>query len=376
MLASPWSPSTIIRSATQTMGGSHPQRPVIFGRNTIGPGGIFSPDYFSPDYLAKPAIPGLVPGASPPGQAPVHSVSTSEVANSEQLSSLNIPQATPPPPAVVTLTTSNNNAASPTNLPGNTASLPAAEPARPTASESAVNPNNVAPVGFSQASAVLRQPKTHPPESLNDIPDPTNLNPAPDETQPPPTSRGATSPAPAAAREDETSVGMPRTPQTIPSPTSEHAFAVSGTDQPSMPPTIIPTTAPAILTVLGSAHNAYPASQRIWGGRILNSSATARGSAGISSVIFMGNGTSAQKPSTVADTTANVKALSRQPVTVSSTSLFSVGTTATSPATISSSSNAVGLQFKGAGSQLRDLEMIWLLGCLTLCMMVGARILA
>ena len=91
----------------------------------------------------------------------------------------------------------------------------------------------------------------------------------------------------------------------------------------------------------------------------------------------MNNGTSGQKFSTAADTTADVTALSRPPVTVSSKSLFSVETTATSPATISSSSNAGGLQSKGAGSQLRGLEMIRLLGYLALavCMIVGARIL-
>ncbi len=334
------------------MGESPSQPPLKYRQVTVDavPQGV-------DDVHVQPIIPALVPGIN------------------EQLSSLNIPQATPPPAAEVTLTTSKNNAASPTNLPGNRASLPAAEPAQRTASESAVNSNKGAPVRFSQTSAVLRQPTTHPPESSNDIPDPTTLVSAPGKTQPTSNSRGATSPALPAASEDGTLVGMPMAPKTSLSPTSERAFAVPGTDQTSIPPIMIPTTAPAILTVLGSAHNAYPASQRIEGGRKHNSSDTARGSAGISSVGFMGNGTSGQKFSTAAETTANVTALSRPPLIVSSTPLFSVGTTATSPATISSSSNAVGLQFKGAGSQLRDLEMIRLLGCLTLCMMVGARIL-
>ena len=366
MLASPWSPSTSIRTTTQTLGESHSQPPLKHRRGCIA------------NRFLESECGGLGPGPSTPGQAPVHSVPTSEVATSEQLSSLNIPRATPPPAAAaaVTLTTSNNNAASPTNLPENTASVPAAEHDQRTALDSAANSNNVTPVEFSQTSAVLRQPTTHPPESSNDIPDPTTLVSAPGKTQPTSNSRGATSPALPAASEDGTLVGMPMAPKTSLSPTSERAFAVPGIDQTSIPPIMIPTTAPAILTVLGSAHNAYPASQRIEGGRKHNSSDTARGSAGISSVSFIGNGTSGQRSSTPADTTANVTALSRPPLTVLSTSLFSVGTTATSPSTISSSSNAVGLQFKGAGSQLRNLEMIRLLGCLAVCMMVGARILA
>ena len=141
-----------------------------------------------------------------------------------------------------------------------------------------------------------------------------------------------------------------------------------------MPPTKIPTTVPAILTALGSAHNAHLASQCIGYGRKHNSSVAARVSGGLSIVGFMGNGTSGQKLSTVANITAKLTVLSRPPVTVFSTSLFPVGTTATPSATISSSSNAIGLQFMGAGSRLRGLELMRLLGCLTVCMMVGARI--
>ena len=331
------------------------------------------------DVLTEPCDPELVPRPSTPGQAPVHSLPTSEVAISEQLSSLNIPQATPPPgaaAAAVILTTSTSNAASPTNLPRNTASVPATESDQRTALDSAVNSGNVSPVALSQLSAVLQQSIPQPSESSNDIPDPTNLVPAPGQTRAAPNSRGATSPALPAAREDGTSVGMPRTPKTIPAPTSEGAFAVPSTDQTSMPPIMIPTTAPAILTVLGSAHNAYPAIQRTADGRRLNSSDTARDSAGISSVGFMGNGTSGQKLSKAANTAANMIALSRPPVTVSSTSLSSVDTTATSPATISSSSDAGELQFRGVGSHLRGPAMTRLLGYLTVGMMVGPRILA
>ena len=342
----------------------------------------------------------LVPGPSTSGQAPVHSVPASEVATSEQLSSLNVPQATPPPAAAVTLTASNNNAVSPTNLPGITASVAAAESDQPTASDPAVNLGNVTPVGLSQVSAVLRQSTTYTPESSNNVPDPTKL-PALEETQPSPNSRGATSTALLAASEYETLVGMPMAPKSSLSPTSERPFAVSGTDQTSMPPIIIPTTAPAILTILNSAHNTHTASQRVGDGRTLNSSATARDSASSSSVGSMDSGTSGQKLSTAADTTANVTAPSRPLLIVSSTSsiankttasvastvvtqisssssasLLSAGTTATSPATSRSSSSAGGFQLKGAGLQSRGLEMIRLLGCLTVCMVVGARILA
>ena len=387
MLASPWSPSTSIRSITQKRGESHSQPPLKDRRGCVA------------NRFLESECGGLAPGPSTPSQAPVHSVPTSNVATSEQLSSLNIPQATPPP-AAVPLTTSENNAASSTILPGNTASIPAAEPDQRTALDSAVNSNNATPVGFSQASVVLRQSTANSPRSSNNIPDPTNLVSAPDETHPVPNSRGATSPALLAASEDGTLVVMPKTPKTSLSPTSEHAFAVPGTDQTSMPPTMISTTAPAIFTVLGSAHNAHPASQRIGGGRNLNSSHTARGSGGISSVGFMYSGTNGQKSSPAADTTANVTALSRPPVTVSSSSfvanrttvsvgsttgtpissrssasLFSVETTTNPSVTISSSSSAGGLQFRGAGSRFRDLEMIRLLGCLIVCMIIGARIL-
>ena len=275
---------------------------------------------------------GLGPGPSTAGRAPVNSVPTLEVATSEQLSSLNIPQTTLPTVAAVALTTSTNNAANPTNLPEQTASLPAAKP------------------------------------------DPTNLVVLPSKTQPAPNSRGAASPALPAASEDGKSVGMPRTLKTSLSPTSEYASAVSGTDQTSMPPSMIPTTAPAILTALGSTHNAHPASQRTGYGRTHNSSVTARVSGGISSVGFMGNGMSGQKLSTASNITANMTTPSRPPVIVFSTSLFPVGITATPSARISSSSNAGGLQFRGDGSRFRGLELIRLLGCLTVCMMVGARI--
>ena len=324
---------------------------------------------------------------------------TSDAASSEQFSSLNIPQATLPP-AAVTLTSSENNAASPTNLPGNTASVPAAESDQRTALDSAVNSGNVTPIGLSQVSAVLRQSTAKPPESSNDTPDPTNLVSTPGKTQSAPNSRGATSTALPAASNDGTSLRMPIAPKTSLSPTSERAFAVPGTDQTSMPPTMISTTASAIFTVPGSAHNARPASQRIEGGRRFNSSDTARGSSSISSVGFIYSGTSGQKSSPAADTTANVTALSRPPLIVSSTSfvanrttvsagstagtpissrssasLFSVGTTTTSQGTVSTGSNALELQSKGTGSQLRGLEMIRLLGYLTVCMIVGARIL-
>ncbi|KAK0515951.1 hypothetical protein JMJ35_001985 [Cladonia borealis] len=328
----------------------------------------------SDEYLTQPFGPMLGPVASPSSQAPVSSVSTSKVANSEQLSPLDIPQATPPSAAAITLTTSNKNAASPINLPGNTASDPTAEPDQRTASNLAVNSNNVTPVGSSEGSAVPLQSTTHPPGSSNGISDPTNLVLAPGKTQPAPNSRGSTSPALPAASEDGKSVGMPRTLKTSLSPTSEYASAVSGTNQTSMPPSMIPTTAPAIPTVIDSAHNTYPASQRIGNGRILNSSVSVRVSGGLSRVGFMGNGTSGQKLSTASNITANVTAPSRPPVIVFSTSLFPVGTTATPSATISSSSNAGGLQFRGAGSRFRGLELIRLLGCLTVCMMVGARI--
>lgn len=354
----------------------------------------------SDEYLTRPFRPMLGPVAFPSSQAPVSSVSTSKVATSEQLSPLDTPQATPSSAAAITLTTSNKNAANPINLPGNTAPVPTAGPEQRTASKLAVNSNNVTPIGSSQGSAVPLQSTMHPPGSSKAFPDPTNLAPAPGKTQLTPNSRGTTSPALLAASEDGKLVVMPKTPRTSLSPTSEHAFAILGTDQISMPPTITPTTAPAIVTVFGSAHNAYPTSQRIGYGRTLNSSATARGSAGISSVGFMDNDTSAQKLSTAANITANVTASSRPFLIVSSTSsvanrttlsvastvvrqisskssasLFPVETTPTSPATISSSSNASGLQFRGVRSRIRDLEVIRLLGCLTACMMIGRRIL-
>ena len=307
-----------------------------------------------PTFHVIPSSPGLVPGADPPDQAPVHSVPISEVATSEQLSSLNIPKATSPP-APITLATSTNNAVNPTNLPGKPASIRTAEP------------------------------------------DPTNL--APGKTQPASHSRGATSPALPAMSEDRTVVGNPKTHKPPLSPTSEHGPPVSGTDQTSMPPTIIPTTAPAIPTVIGSAHSAHPATQRIGYGRAHNSSVTARVSGGLSSIGFIGNGTSGQKLSTAANITTYVTAPSRPLLIVSSTSSvanrttvnagstagtqitskssasqISVGKIATPSATIGSSSNAGGLQFRGAGSRLRGLELLRLLGCLTVCMMIGARI--
>ena len=350
--------------------------------------------------LSYVSVHGLVPGPSTSSQAPVPSVPTSEVASSESLISVNIPQATPPPAATVTPTISNNNPASLVNLPGNTASVPAAEPDQPTVSDSAVSSGNVTPVGLSQVSAVLQRLTTYTPESSNSIPNPTNF-PETEEFHTSPNSQGATSPALSAARREVTSVGTSRTPKTSFSLIPEHAFAVSAADQTSMPPIKIPTTAPAIPTVLGSARNALPTSQRIGNGQKLNSSATSRGSASISNVSFISNGTSEQKLSTAANIITNITALSRPLLVVSSTSsiankttvsvastvvtqisstssasLLSAGTTATSPATSRSSSNAGGLQLKGAGLQSRGLEMIRLLRCLIVCMMVGARILA
>ncbi len=176
--------------------------------------------------------------------------------------------------------------------------------------------------------------------------------PVPSKTQPASTSPAATSPALLAPSEDET-VGTPRTPDTTPAPTSEQALAIPGTDQPSTPPTMIPTPAPAVLTVIGSSQNTLQASQSI--GTIANVTALGRPPLTVSSTSFF---------------THRTKVVSR-----SSASLFLVGTTATSPATISSSSNAGELQFSGAGSRLRGLDITGLLGCLTVCMMIGAMIL-
>ena len=327
-----------------------------------------------------------MPGSTTPVQAQAHSA-TSEVATAEQLSSLYIPQATPPPATVIP-TASNDNVAEPTKLPGNAVSVTVAEPGQHTALSSAVNPHNVDSVGSSQMSAVPQKSTTHPYERSMDIPNATDLVPAPGKAQPASNSRGATSPTPPAASVDGTLLGTSRTLQAFLSPTPESALAVPGTDQPSMPPTSIPTTAPAL-------HNTQRASQSIGKSRLLSSSDTARDSGAISSI---NNGTSGQTSSTAANTTANVTALSQPSLGISSTSivanstrvsaqstaalqitsssasLLPVGTTTTSPATITSSSGASGLQFKEDGSRLRGLEIIRLLGCLAGCIIVGARV--
>ena len=333
-----------------------------------------------------------MPGSTTPDQAQVHSA-TSEVATSEQHSSLDIPQATPPPaavtPAAVTPTTSNNNSAKPTKLPGNAVSVPAPEPDQRTTLDSAVSPNNVAPVRSSQVSSSPQQSTAHQHESSNDIAEATNHVPAPGKTQQVPNSPGAISPALPAATVDGTLLDTSRTLKTFLSPTSERALAVPGTDQPSMPPTSIPMTAPSI-------HNTQSASQSIEKSRPLSSFNTARDSGAISSI---DNGTSGQKSSAAVNTTANVTTLSQPSlgissisiaansttasarsttapqITSSSASLFPVGATTTSPATTTSSSSASGLRFKEAGSHPSVFSMIRLLAYLAGCMMVGARVL-
>ena len=332
-----------------------------------------------------------MPGSTAPDQAQIHSA-TSEVATSEQLISLNIPQATPAPaavtPAAVALTTSNNNAARSTKLSGNAVSIFAPEPDQHPTSESAVSPNNAVPVRSSQVSSPPQQSTAHQQGSSNDIAEVTNPVPAPGKTQQVPNIPGATSPALPAATVDGTLLDTSRTLVTFLLPTSERALAVPGTDQPFMPPTSIPTTAPAI-------HNTEPASQSIRKDRPLSASDTARDSGVISSI---NNDTSGQKSSTAANTTANVTSLSQpslsqsstsivansttasakstiaSQITSSSASLFApLSTTATSPATSTSSSSASGPRFKEAGSHPSVFGMIRLLGYLAGYMIVGAR---